>query len=86
MRLFVPEKDKQSGITMIALSFTIILLLILSGITLSITSGEKSLVKKTEQDTTKYNEQVEKYQEEYKGLTQKVDANKNRVDSMPEDF
>lgn len=88
MRLFeyTREKDNQYGVTLIALTFTIVLLLILSGITLSITSGEQSLLKKTEQDTTKYNEQAEKYREEYKGLTERVDREKNRVDSMPEDF
>lgn len=88
MRLFeyTREKDNQYGVTLIALTFTIVLLLILSGITLSITAGDESLLKKTEQDTNKYNQQVEKYKEEYKGLTERVDGEKNRIDSMPEDF
>lgn len=88
MRLFeyTRERDNQYGVTLIGLAFTVLVLLILSGITLSITTGDESLLKKTEQDTTKYNQQVERYREEYKGLTERVDGEKNRIDSMPEDF
>lgn len=39
-------KEKQSGITLIALVITIIVLLILAGVSLSITVGENGILQK----------------------------------------
>lgn len=79
-------KDNQSGVTIMALTITIIMLGLLAGITLSIVSSDESLVEKTNHDTAEYNKQVENYREEYKNLTERVDGKENILDTLPEDF
>lgn len=85
MRLF-KSKDNQSGVTIIALTVTVVMLGLLAGITLSIVSSDKSLVEKTNQDAAEYNEQVQNYKSEYTNLTQQVDGRENKVDTLPEEF
>ena len=83
---YTKVKDNQSGVTVIALTVVIIMLGLLAGITLSIVSGDESLLKKTDNDAQEYNRQIENYKSEYENLTQRVDGRENKVDTLPEEF
>lgn len=83
---YTKVKNSQSGLTLIALTVTVIMVGLLAGITLSIISGDESILRKTDQDAEKYNREVENYKSEYENLTQRVDGRENQVDTLPEEF
>lgn len=83
---YTKVKNNQSGVTVIALTVVVIMLGLLAGITLSIVTGDESLLKKTDQDAEKYNRQIQNYESEYENLTQRVDGRENQVDTLPGEF
>ena len=56
-------RKKQSGITLVALVVTIVVLLILAGITIMYTMGENSIFKKAQEAKNKTEDAIQNEQE-----------------------
>ncbi len=77
-KLSIIEKARANGITLVALIITVIILLILAGITLSLTVGENGIIRKAQEAGRNY-QNAAKYEEFA------LDELMNTTDSMIED-
>ena len=74
------------GITLIALIITIIILLILAGITINLTVGQKGILRRAQEAGKNYQESADRESEEIENLLKNVDdiMNNNTEIKFPE--
>ena len=65
---------KERGITLIALVVTIVVLLILAGITISLLFSENGIIAKAKESAEKTNEAIIKEQEQLNGVVKDIEA------------
>ena len=76
MKQFMSQKRKERGITLVALVVTIVIMLILAGVTLNMALGENGLFKMSKSAVDKYKESA---QNEEKGLDEVLEDLKHIV-------
>lgn len=65
---------KQNGITLIALVITIIVLLILAGITISLTVGQRGILNRAQEAGKNYQNAAAKEDEDLRGLNDEIEG------------
>jgi len=74
---------KSKGITLVALIITIIIMLILAGITLNLTLGNGGLFSRAKNVTEKWKEAEIKEKEDLRKITNEMKINKEKIDILP---
>ena len=78
-------KEKENGITLIALIVTIIILLILAGVTIATLTGENGIITRANEAKTKTEEAAKKEQEDLDNLALQMDMQeKGEIANTPE--
>ena len=70
MKQFMSQKRKERGITLVALVVTIVIMLILAGVTLNIALGENGLFKMTKSAVDKYQESAQNEEKDLDGIVE----------------